>query len=362
MKVKEVTSYLEEIAPLQYAEDFDNVGLLVGKNDAEVTGVLVTLDTLEITIDEAIEKNCNLIISFHPIIFSGLKKLNGSNYVERVVIKAIENKIAIYAIHTALDNSIEGVSAKMCAILGLKNTKILIPKKNILKKLTTYVPIKNAVEVKNSLFSAGAGNIGNYDACSFSVSGEGTFRGNENSNPTLGEKGVLHTEEEIQISVIFELKNEAQILKALKENHPYEEIAYEIITVENSYQNVGMGMIGELSSAQNEKEFLEYLKKTMKTECIKHSVLLNKKIKKVALLGGSGSFAIEAAKKAGADAFISADFKYHDFFKAENSILLADIGHYESEQFTKNLIVDFLTKKISSFGIILSEKRKNPIY
>ena len=261
MKVKEVTSYLEEIAPLQYAEDFDNVGLLVGKNDAEVTGVLVTLDTLEITIDEAIEKNCNLIISFHPIIFSGLKKLNGSNYVERVVIKAIENKIAIYAIHTALDNSIEGVSAKMCAILGLKNTKILIPKKNILKKLTTYVPIKNAVEVKNSLFSAGAGNIGNYDACSFSVSGEGTFRGNENSNPTLGERGVLHTEKEIQISVIFEFKNEAQILKALKENHPYEEIAYEIITVENSYQNVGMGMIGELSSAQNEKEFLEYLKK-----------------------------------------------------------------------------------------------------
>ncbi|MBG7611863.1 Nif3-like dinuclear metal center hexameric protein [Polaribacter sp. BAL334] len=362
MKVKEVTSYLEEIAPLQYAEDFDNVGLLVGKNDAEVTGVLITLDTLEITIDEAIEKNCNLIISFHPIIFSGLKKLNGSNYVERVVIKAIENKIAIYAIHTALDNSIEGVSAKMCAILGLKNTKILIPKKNILKKLTTYVPIKNAVDVRNSLFSAGAGNIGNYDACSFSVSGEGTFRGNENSNPTLGEKGVLHTEKEIQITVTFELKNEGHILKALKENHPYEEVAYEVITIENSYQNVGMGMIGELTSAKDEKDFLEYLKKTMNTECIKHSALLHKKINKVALLGGSGSFAIEAAKKAGADAFISADFKYHDFFKAENSILLADIGHYESEQFTKNLIVDFLTKKISNFAIILSEKRTNPIY
>ena len=203
MKVKEITSILEEIAPLQYAEDFDNVGLLVGKNDTEVTGVLVTLDTLEVTIDEAIEKNCNLIISFHPIIFSGLKKLNGSNYVERVVIKAIENKIAIYAIHTALDNSFEGVSAKISAILGLKNTQILIPKKNILKRLTTYVPIKNADEVRNALFLAGAGNIGNYDACSFSVSGEGTFRGNENSNPTLGEKGVLQTEKEIQISVIF---------------------------------------------------------------------------------------------------------------------------------------------------------------
>lgn len=362
MKVKEVTSILEEIAPLQYAEDFDNVGLLVGNDDAEVTGVLVTLDTLEVTIDEAIEKKCNLIISFHPIIFSGLKKLNGSNYVERVVIKAIENKISIYAIHTALDNSNEGVSAKMCAILGLKNTQILIPKKNILKKLTTYVPIKNAVDLRDSLFKAGAGNIGNYDACSFSISGEGTFRGNENSNPTLGEKGVLHTEKEIQITVIFELKNEGHILKALKENHPYEEVAYEVITIENSYQNVGMGMIGELTSAKDEKDFLEFLKKTMNTECIKHSALLHKKIKKVALLGGSGSFAIEAAKKAGADVFISADFKYHDFFKAENSILLADIGHYESEQFTKNLIVDFLTKKISNFAIILSEKRTNPIY
>lgn len=362
MKVKEVTSILEEIAPIQYAEDFDNVGLLVGNDDTEVTGVLVTLDTLEVTIDEAIEKKCNLIISFHPIIFSGLKKLNGSNYVERVVIKAIQNKISIYAIHTALDNSNEGVSAKICAILGLKNTQILIPKKNILKKLTTYVPIKNAVDLRDSLFKAGAGNIGNYDACSFSVSGEGTFRGNENSNPILGEKGVLHTEKEIQITVIFELKNEGQILKALKENHPYEEVAYEVITIENSYQNVGMGMIGELTSAKDEKEFLEYLKKTMNTECIKHSALLHKKINKVALLGGSGSFAIEAAKKAGADAFISAEFKYHDFFKAENSILLADIGHYESEQFTKNLIVDFLTKKISNFAIILSEKRTNPIY
>jgi dinuclear metal center YbgI/SA1388 family protein len=362
MKVKEVTALLEEIAPLQYAEDFDNVGLLVGKNDTEVTGVLVTLDTLETTIDEAIAKNCNLIISFHPIIFNGLKKLNGANYVERVVIKAIENKIAIYAIHTALDNSIQGVSAKIGEVLGLENSRILIPKKNILKKLTTYVPVENATDLRNSLFSAGAGNIGNYDACSFSMLGEGTFRGNENSNPTLGKKGVLQIEKEVQISVIFEIKNEAQILAALKENHPYEEIAYEIITVENSYQNIGMGMIGELSSAFTEKDFLHYVKKIMKTDCIKHSALLQKQIKKVAVLGGSGSFAIEAAKKAGADAYISADFKYHDFFKAENSILLLDIGHYESEQFTKNLIVDFLTKKISNFAIILSEKRTNPIY
>ncbi len=362
MKIKEVTSILEEIAPLQYAEDFDNVGLLVGKNDTEVTGVLVTLDTLETTIDEAIAKKCNLIISFHPIIFNGLKKLNGANYVERVVIKAIENQIAIYAIHTALDNSFQGVSAKICEVLGLEKTQILLPKKNILKKLTTYVPIKNAIDVRNSLFEAGAGNIGNYDACSFSISGEGTFRGNENSNPILGKKGILHSENEMQLSVLFEIKNESKILKALFENHPYEEVAYEIISVENSYQNIGMGMIGELPKPMFEKDFLQFLKKTMKTDCIKHSAFLNKEIKKIAVLGGSGSFAIEAAKKAGADAYISADFKYHDFFNAENSILLTDIGHYESEQFTKNLIVDFLTKKISNFAVILSENRTNPIY
>ncbi|MEO9569591.1 MAG: Nif3-like dinuclear metal center hexameric protein, partial [Polaribacter sp.] len=204
--------------------------------------------------------------------------------------------------------------------------------------------------------------IGNYDNCSFNINGEGTFRGNENSNPTLGEKGKNHSEKETQISVIFESKNESAILKALQENHPYEEVAYEIVTTENIHQNIGMGMIGELSSEMDEKEFLLYLKKTMKTDCVRHSNLINKKIKKVAVLGGSGSFAISNAKRAGADAYVSADFKYHEFFKAENSILLADIGHYESEQFTKNLLVDYLTKKFSNFAVILSEKSTNPIY
>ena len=362
MKIKDITNYLEELAPLNYAEDFDNVGLLVGNYSTEVTGVLVTLDTLEETVDEAIAKKCNLIVSFHPIIFGGLKKLNGNSYVERVVLKAIKNDIAIYATHTALDNSKNGVSAKMCEVLGLNNTKILIPKKKIIKKLTTYVPLDNADEIRNSLFKAGAGNIGKYDNCSFNILGEGTFRGNENSNPTLGKKGENHTEKEVLISVVFESKNEASILKVLQENHPYEEVAYEIVTTENVHQDIGMGMIGEFSSAMDEKEFLMYLKKTMKTDCVRHSNFINKKIKKVAVLGGSGSFAISNAKRAKADAYVSADFKYHEFFKAENSILLADIGHYESEQFTKNLLVDYLTKKFSNFAIILSEKSTNPIY
>jgi dinuclear metal center YbgI/SA1388 family protein len=362
MTIKNITDYVEELAPLQYAEDFDNVGLLVGNCSLRVTGVLVTLDTLEETVDEAIAKSCNLIISFHPIIFGGLKKLNGSSYVERVVLKAIKNDIAIYATHTALDNSKHGVSAKMCEVLGLINNKVLIPKKGIIKKLTTYVPLKNADKLRRSLFSAGAGTIGNYDNCSFNVEGEGTFRGNENSNPVIGQKGKLHTEKETKISVTFESKNEASILNALQQSHPYEEVAYEIITTENLHQNIGMGMIGELPLEMDEKEFLLYLKHTMKTDCVRHSAFINKKIKKVAVLGGSGSFAISNAKRANADAYVSADFKYHEFFQSENRILLADIGHYESEQFTKNLLVDYLTKKFSNFAVILAEKSTNPIY
>ncbi|WP_299671909.1 Nif3-like dinuclear metal center hexameric protein [uncultured Polaribacter sp.] len=362
MKIKEITNCIEKLAPLQYAEDFDNVGLLVGTYQTEVRGVLVTLDTLEETVDEAIAKKCNLIVSFHPIIFGGLKKLNGNSYVERVVLKAIKNDIAIYATHTALDNSQNGVSAKMCEVLGLVNTKILIPKKGIIKKLTTFVPSEKANNLRDALFNAGAGNIGNYDQCSFNMEGEGTYRGNENSNPTLGERGKLHTEKETRISVVFESKNEASILKALQENHPYEEVAYELITTENVHQNIGMGMIGELPNEMDEQEFLLFLKKTMQTACVRHSNFINKKIKKVAVLGGAGSFAISNAKGAGADAYVSADFKYHEFFKAENSILLADIGHYESEQFTKNLLVDYLTKKFSNFAIVLSEKSTNPIY
>lgn len=362
MIIQDITNYLEKLAPLNYAESFDNVGLLVGNYQTTITNILVTLDTLEETIDEAIEKNCNLIISFHPIIFSGLKKLNGNSYVERVVLKAIKNDIAIYATHTALDNTPAGVSGKMCETLGLKNTHVLIPKKGILKKLTTFAPTNTAQNLRNNLFEAGAGAIGNYDKCSFSSNGESTFRGNENSTPVIGKKGIVHTEKEVKISVIFEIKNESAILKSLFKNHPYEEVSYEVISLENVHQNIGMGMIGEFETAKTETDFLVFLKQTMKTDCIRHSNLLNRKIKKVAVLGGSGSFAISNAKMAGADAYVSADFKYHDFFTAEKSILLADIGHYESEQFTKNLLVDYLTKKFTNFAVILSEKSTNPIY
>ena len=262
IKIKDITNCIEEIAPLNYAEGFDNVGLLIGDYNTQLTGVLVTLDTLENVVEEAIEKKCNLIVSFHPIIFSGLKKLNGSNYVERVVLKAIKNDIAIYAMHTALDNSFVGVNAKICDILGLQNKKILIPQKNTIKKLTTYVPHNNAEEVRLALFKAGAGTIGNYYNCSYNTEGVGTYQGNENSNPTIGEKGILHSENETFISVIFEKHKEKNILDALFKAHIYEEVAYDIVPIDNLNQEIGLGMVGDLTEEKNEIEFLTFLKTT----------------------------------------------------------------------------------------------------
>ena len=361
MKVKDVMVLLEELSPLAYSESFDNTGLLVGDENADVSGILVTLDTLENVVDEAIENKCNLIISFHPIIFSGLKKITGKTYVERVVQKAIKHDIAIFSNHTALDNSFKGVNAMICEKIGLKNREILIPQSETIKKLITFVPLNEAEKVRNALFSVGGGSIGNYENCSFNIEGSGSFKGNEASNPVIGKKGELYFENEMQIGITFSKHLESKVLKALFNAHPYEEVAYEIITLENQNQHIGMGMIGEFENEMQEMEFLIFLKKTMKTDCIRHSSFLNKKIKKVAVLGGSGSFAIDIAKKAGADAFISSDFKYHDFFKAENTILLADVGHYESEQYTKNLIHSFLKKKMTNFAILLSQTNTNPI-
>lgn len=360
MKIKEILHELEKFCPLSYAENFDNVGLLVGDENSEATGALLTLDTTEDVVNEAITKKCNLIISFHPIIFSGLKSITGKNYVERVVIKAIQNNIAIYSMHTALDNQFLGVNASICDKIGLTNREILIPQKNTIRKLVTYVPHNQSDTLRKALFSAGAGDIGNYSQCSFNLEGYGTFKGNEASNPTIGEKNVLHKENETQIGVIFPKHLQKNVLKALKDAHPYEEIAYEIYILENNHQHIGLGMVGELEKPMSETEFLALLKEKMNVSCIKHSEFLSKEIKKVAVLGGSGAFAIDVAK-AKADAFVSADFKYHDFFKAEKQLFLADIGHYESEQFIKFILFDYLTKKIPNFALSLSEINTNPI-
>ncbi|WP_299128418.1 Nif3-like dinuclear metal center hexameric protein [uncultured Winogradskyella sp.] len=361
MTVQDVIDQLNELAPLAYAEDFDNVGLLVGDKKQTITGILVTLDTLEAVVDEAIEQGCNMIVSFHPIIFKGLKNLTGKTYVERVVIKAIQHNIAIFSIHTALDNAFKGVNSIICDQLNLENKKILIPQSGTIKKLQTYVPTNHAEALRQALFTAGAGNIGNYESCSFSSKGEGTYKGNEASNPTIGKKGVLHTEAETSVAVTFKKHLESKILKALFKAHPYEEVAYEITTLENTNQHIGMGMIGELKDAMDEKECLAFIKQKMNTDCIRHSKLRNKPIKTIAVLGGSGSFAIGAAKASKADLLVTADLKYHDFFSAEDSIVLADIGHYESEQFTKSFLTDYLSKKITSFAVVLSKTNTNPV-
>src|SRR5690625_4044205 len=361
MKIKDILTEIEKLAPLPYADDFDNVGLLVGDKNASVKGVLIAHDTLEEVVQEAIDKKCNLIISYHPIIFKGLKSLTGKTYVERAVIKAIQHDIAIYATHTALDNSFDGMNAMICKKLNLKNREILIPQAKTIKKLVTYVPKKQADRVRQAIFDAGAGNIGNYDNCSFNLSGLGSFKGNEASDPTVGEKGEIHFEEEIQLNITFPRDRESAVIQALLSTHPYEEVAYEITELENKNQHIGIGMIGELDQAVSETDFLKNLKETFNLSVIRHSRLLDKKIGKVAVLGGSGSFGIGAAKQAGADIYVTGDLKYHDFFMAENQIVLADIGHYETEQFTKELLQAYLTNKFRSFAIVLSEENTNPI-
>ncbi|SHN03430.1 Nif3-like dinuclear metal center hexameric protein [Flavobacterium xinjiangense] len=361
MKIKEIISVLEEMAPLAYAEDFDNVGLLVGDQETEATGVLVCHDALENIIEEAISKKCNLVVCFHPILFSGLKKITGKNYVERAVIKAIKNDIAIYAVHTALDNHQEGVNKIFCDALGLINTKVLIPKQHFIRKLVTYTIPENAEEVRNALFDAGAGMIGNYENCSFNSKGIGTYMGNEHSNPQVGERFEFVQGDEIKIEVTFEKHLENKILKALFKSHAYEEIAYEIYDLQNKHQNIGLGMIGELKNPMKEKEFLLFAKEKMQADGIRHSNFIGKEVKKIAVLGGAGSFAIKNAIQAGADVFLTADLKYHQFYEAENQLLLADIGHFESERYTKNYIVEYLRKKILNFAVILSEENSNPV-
>jgi len=275
--------------------------------------------------------------------------------------KAIKNDITIFAIHTALDNALQGVNDMICEQLELTNKRILIPQSETIKKLTTFVPKNGAKKLRDALFNVGAGEIGNYSHCSFNVNGIGTYKGNENSNPVIGEKGITHEEEEVNITVTFAKHLETKILKALFETHSYEEVAYEITTLENKNQHIGMGMIGELKEPMDENSFLNFLKTKMNTKAIRHSGLLDKPIKKVAVLGGSGSFAINAAKASDADIYITSDLKYHDFFTAENQMILADIGHYESEQFTKNLLVAYLTKKIINFAVVLSKINTNPV-
>jgi len=361
MKLSQLTAYLESLAPLAYQEDYDNAGLIVGQPEHEIHQALISLDCTEAVVDEAIANNCQVIISHHPIVFRGLKKFNGKTYVERIVEKAIRNNIALYAIHTNLDNIMNGVNSKICETLGLKNCRVLSPNHNLLKKLVTYVPLSHADEVLNALFKAGAGNIGNYSETSFNAEGTGTFKGNDQANPYVGEPGKRHLENEVRIETIYPAILESKILMALVLAHPYEEVAYDLYELTNQNQQVGSGMIGELDTPVAEEEFLYHIKERMRVHVIRHTAFTGRHIKKVAVCGGAGGFLLKHAIAAGADIFITADYKYHEFFDAEGKLVIADIGHFESEQFTQQLLYEIIQKKFTTFALRLTAINTNPV-
>lgn len=361
MIIKEIVSHLEAFAPTAYQESYDNAGLIVGDQNQEVQSALITLDVTEEVLDEAIRHGCGMIIAHHPLIFKGIKKINGNNLVGRCLIKAIRNNIAIYASHTNIDSVTGGVNSRICQKLGLIDTRILAPAKEQLFKLVTFVPISSTEKVRKALFEAGAGHIGHYDQCSFNSEGVGTFRGDEHSTPFVGIRGQQHIEKETKIETILPRHLKNRVINALLNSHPYEEVAYDLYPLANELETVGAGMIGQLPQPKDEMELLREIQATFDCKVIKHTQLLNKPVRTVAVCGGAGSFLLGNALAAQADLFLSGDFKYHDFFEAESKILIADIGHYESEQFTKEVFYEILIKKIPTFALRLSDVKTNPV-
>lgn len=361
MKIREISNYLESLAPLSTQESYDNCGLIYGDPNAAVESALISLDCTEDIVQEAIDRNCQLIISHHPIVFKGLRKLTGANYVERTMIKAIQNNIAIYAIHTNLDNYRFGVNAKIAEKLKISNPRILSPKKGELVKLVTFVPNDHLLNVQEALFTAGAGNIGDYEDCSFSQVGTGTFKGGAATNPHLGKSGKRESTEESRLEVVCSKYAVRQVVSSLVQAHPYEEVAYDCYELLNSDSSLGSGMIGEFREAIPTLDFLSELKQTFGCGVIRHTALIKDSIKTVAWCGGAGSFLLPAAKGKKADIFITGDYKYHEFFDAENQLIIADIGHFESEQFTIDLIAELLQKKFPNFAACLTGVNTNPI-
>ena len=362
MQVRDIISAIEATAPVIYQESYDNSGLQVGNPADEVRGVLLCLDVTEAIIAEAMERGCNMVVAHHPLIFSGLKRLAGRTYIERVVRSAIKNDINIYAAHTNLDNMLHGVNAKIAEKLGLQNVQILAPKAGTLSKLYTYAPVSAAAKVRDALFAAGAGGIGKYTECSFNTAGQGTFRPGAGTAPAIGEAGGgRELVEEVKIEVLVEQHSVRSVMAALKASHPYQEVAYELIPLPNENQGIGAGMVGTLAEGVDELAFLSFVKTQMQAACIKHTELRGRKIEKVAICGGSGSFLLRDAIAAGADIFITSDYKYHQFFDAEGQIIIADIGHYESEQYTPEIFAAVLNEKFPNFAILLSNLSTNPV-
>jgi dinuclear metal center YbgI/SA1388 family protein len=361
IKIVDIIKVLEAWAPPALQESYDNVGLLTGDRSDRCTGVLCCLDVTEQVIDEALQKGCNLVVAHHPLIFRGIKKLSGGTGVERALIKAIKNELAIYAIHTNLDNVLSGVNGKIASLLSLQRSRVLLPKETTLRKLVTYVPLQHTEPVRQALFDAGAGQIGNYSECSFSVAGEGTFTPGAAARPFVGANGQRHQEKENRLEVLFPVYLQGALLEALRKAHPYEEVAYELLPLDNANQTLGAGLIGELVEPVEEAVFLAQLANRFGARQVRHSPLLGRPIRRVALCGGAGSFLIPNALSAGADLFITADLKYHDFFLADGRMILVDIGHFESEQFTIELLADHLAEKFHNFAVLKTSINTNPV-
>lgn len=361
MKIADIISFLESVAPAVLQEHYDNAGLITGDPHHECTGILIALDATTDVIEEARQKNCNLVVAHHPLIFSGLKKISNSHYVGQAVIAAIKQDIAIYAIHTNLDNVIHGVNGKIAQRLGLQKLAILAANNTMLKKIYTFAPVADAEKVRNALFEAGAGHIGKYDECSFNVTGEGTFRAGDETRPFVGEIGKRHYEKEIKIEMIYPAYLEKKIIQALMAAHPYEEVAYDLVSLTNSHQGIGSGIIGQLENPMSEIDFLKFIKNQFGLKLIRHTPLRGQPVKTVALCGGAGSFLISKALACGADFFITSDIKYHEFFDANGRIVIADIGHYESEQFTISLLQEILEQKFPTFAVLKTEVNTNPV-
>lgn len=361
MKIGQLLSAIEVFAAPELQEEYDNAGLITGDRNWECSGVLCTLDVTVDVVREAIQKGCNLIVAHHPIVFKGLRRINGRNYVEQVIIQVIKADIAIYAAHTNLDNVVLGVNHTIAKKLGLINATVLQPKAKMLRRLITFAPNDKAEAVRNAVFEAGAGHIGQYAECSFNSEGTGTFRAEEGANPYVGEVGKRHYEKETKIEIVYPFFLEEQVVKALVESHPYEEVAYDIFTMDNVHFGIGAGVIGHLKTEMDEAAFLKMLKDRFRLAIIRHTPLRGKPVQKVAVCGGAGSFLIKKALSGGADFFISADIKYHEFFDAEGRMVIADIGHYESEQYTVDLLHDLLAKKFPTFAVLKSSVNTNPI-
>lgn len=361
MKILDLVSVIEKYAAPELQEDYDNAGLITGDASWDCNGVLCTLDVTVEVVKEAKANNCNLIVAHHPIIFRGLKRINGRTYVEQVIIEAIKNDIAIYAAHTNLDNIVLGVNGMIAKKLGLKNITILQPKNKMLRRLITFAPADKAEQVRNAIFEAGAGHIGKYSECSFNSDGTGTFKAGQGADPYVGEIGERHHEKETKIEIVYPFYLEDQVVKALIDNHPYEEVAYDIFTMDNVHFGIGAGIIGQLEEPSDEKDFLKFISENFKAEGIRHTELRGKPVKNVAVCGGAGSFLIRTAAQKGADIYITADVKYHEFFDAEGKLVIVDIGHYESEQFTIDLMHDLLAEKFPTFAVLKTSVNTNPV-